>query len=331
MKKSFWISLLALALAVPVLGAERADCKSMKVAHVMAVDSARHKALLEFQKYVKDASGGELTVELFPSGQLGEEPDLIESMKMGTIEGYVGGAFDHLTPKLNLFVMPFMFPDLDAFLRVAKSPQAATIVAAAEKNGVKILAIGSGGSRQITNNVRPIKTPADMKGLKMRTPPMEPVIQTMKAMGANPVMIPYGDVYMALKTGVVDGQENPFMNAATMKFHEVQKYLTVINYMWAPEPFCVGKAWFDALSPKLKKIVQDGAVIYTDKQNELRAQSDTYYFDMMKKSGIQVYTPTSDEQKAFSTVAVPVYGYFVSKGQFTQQELDTFKTLVSGQ
>jgi C4-dicarboxylate-binding protein DctP len=98
-----------------------------------------------------------------------------------------------------------------------------------ERTGKRIpedIGVGNGGSRQITNNVREIKTPADMKGLKIRTPNMQSIIECMKALGANPVTIPYADLYMALKTGVVDGQENPLANIGDMKFYEVQKYMT---------------------------------------------------------------------------------------------------------
>ncbi len=330
MKKVLWTSLVAMALAVPAVAPAAAQSATMKVAHVMAVDSARHKALLEFQKYVQENSGGAVTVKLFPAGQLGQETELIESLKMATIEGYVGGGFDALTTKLNMFVMPFLFSDVETFIKVTKSPQAAAIFADAEKNKIKILAVGDGGSRNITNNVRPIRSPADMKGLKMRTPPMESVIRTMEALGANPVTVAYADTYMALKTGVVDGQENPNMNAATMKFHEVQKHLTIINYIWNPEPFCVNKSWFDKLSPAQQKVVQDGAWKYTEKQNKLRAESDGYYLDMMKKSGIQVYTPTPEERALFREAAVPVYSYFIGKKQFSQQEFDEFKKLASG-
>ncbi len=330
MRNALWIPLVALGLAMPALDAASAKSITMKTAHVMAVESARHKSLLEFEKYVEEKSGGAISVDIYPSGQLGQETELIESLKMGTIEGYVGGAFDHLTPKLNLFVMPFLFSDLETFTKVTQSPQVARIMSDAEKNGIKILSIGWGGSRNITNNVRPIKVPSDMKGLKMRTPPMEPIIRSMEALGANPVMIPYGDVYMALKTGVADGQENPNMNAATMKFHEVQKYLTVINYMWNPEPFVVNKAWLEGLDPSLQKIVQDAAWLYTETQNKLRADSDAYYLDMMRKSGIEVYTPSQEERALFREACASVYSYFIDKKQFTQEEFDEFRKLASG-
>jgi len=120
------------------------------------------------------------------------------------------------------------------------------IAQTAEANGLKILATGDGGGlRNITNNVRPITSPDDLKGLKMRTPPITSIIKIMEALGANPVSIPYAETYMALKTGVADGQENPFINIATMKFHEVQKYMTVVNYQFHPETFPVSLTWFN--------------------------------------------------------------------------------------
>jgi len=182
---------------------------TLKIGHVMSVDSIRQKALLDFKKYVEEKSNGQIKVEIYPGSQLGNEADMIEAMKMGTLEGFVGGVFDSQTPKLNLILMPFFFENQEDLMKVAHSEIGTMIMKSAEAYGIKMLAFGDGGSREFTNNVRPIRTPADMKGLKIRAPAIESIIQTLNALGANVVSIPLGDAYMALKTGVADGQENP--------------------------------------------------------------------------------------------------------------------------
>ncbi len=271
---------------------------------------------------MEQKSSGKLKVEIYPSGQLGKEEEMIEAVKTGVQEGYLGGVFDALTPKLNLYLMPFFFEKQEDLVRVSKSPIGDAIAKDGDNHGIKIFAVGDGGSRHFTNNVRPIRTPADMKGLKIRTPPIESIIKCMEALGANPVSIPYPETYMALKTGVADGQENPFMNIATMKFHEVQKYLTVINYQFHPEPFCVCPAWFNKLDKEIQSIITEGAWVYTDLQNKLRLETNDKWFKVIKDSGIQVYEPTSAERQLFIDACKPVYDYFIKKGVFTQNELD---------
>jgi C4-dicarboxylate-binding protein DctP len=302
----------------------------MKFGHSMPTDSTRHEALLKFQEFVHQKAAGKLKVEIYPSGQLGKEAEMIEAVKMGTQEGYLGGVFDALTPKLNLYLMPFFFVKQEDLVRVTKSSIGTEIAKDAEKYGVKMLAVGDGGSRHFSNNVRPIKTPADMKGLKMRTPPVESIIKAMEAMGANPVSIPYAETYMALKTGVADGQENPFMNIATMKFHEVQKYLTVINYQFHPEPFCVGLVWFNGLDKDVRQVLTEGAWLYTDIQNKLREGTNEKWFKVIKDSGVRIYEPTAAERKMFIDACMPVYDFYIKKGTFTQADLDAVRKIASG-
>jgi len=301
----------------------------IKLGHASSIQSTRHKALLVFKSYVEEKSGGRIAVELYPGATLGNESDMIEAMKMGTLEAFVGGVFDAQTQKLNLILMPFFFNSQADLVKVAKSDIGKMIMKDAEKYGIKMLAFGDGGSRHFTNNIRPIRTPADMKGLKIRTPPIESIIKCMQALGANPVSIPYGDTYMALKTGVADGQENPLANIGDMKFFEVQKYLTLIDYQFHPEPFDVNLAFWNSLPPDLQKILEEGAWIYTDKQNELRRDLNDYYYKMITDAGVQVYKPTEAERQLFIKACQPVYDYFVGKGLFTQADLDAMRKIIA--
>jgi C4-dicarboxylate-binding protein DctP len=253
---------------------------------------------------------------------------MIEAMKLGTQEAFVGGVFASQTPMLEIYLMPFFFPTQADLMKVSRSDFGTKIRETAEKYGIKMLAVGDGGSRQITNNVRPIRTPSDMKGLKIRTPPIESIIKAMEALGANPVSIPYGDTYMALKTNVADGQENPLANIGDMKFHEVQKFMTMIDYQFHPEPFDVNLDFFNSLPSDLQKVLEEGAWIYTDKQNELRRNLNDYYYDMIVSGGVTVYVPTEAERQLFINAMKPVYNYFVGKGVFTQADLDEMRRIV---
>jgi C4-dicarboxylate-binding protein DctP len=254
---------------------------------------------------------------------------MIEAMKMGTLEGFVGGVFDSQTPKLNLILMPFFFENQEDLMKVAHSEIGTMIMKSAEAYGIKMLAFGDGGSREFTNNVRPIRTPADMKGLKIRAPAIESIIQTLNALGANVVSIPLGDAYMALKTGVADGQENPLPTIGDSKFYEVQKYMTLIDYQFHPEPIDVGLAWYNKLPSELQKVLQDGAWLYVDSQNALRKELNDYYYKMIVDAGVQVYKPTSAEREMFVKACQPVYDYFINKGTFTKADLDAMRKIIA--
>ncbi len=323
--KKFMLLVLMVALFAGISSAAEV---TMKIGHSMPTDTSRHQAAEAFRKYVEDKSKGAIEVQIFPSGQLGKEAEMLESLKLGEIEGYLGGVFDAITPMLNLYLMPFIYPDQGALMAVAKSDIGKKIEKSAEANNIKILATGDAGSRNYTNNVRPIKTPDDMKGLKMRTPPVDAIIMSMEAVGGNPVSIAYAETYMALKTGVADGQENPFMNIVTMKFHEVQKYLTVVDYMFNPEPFCVNLEWFEGLKPEYQKIITDGAWIYTDTQNSIRANTTEKYLNEIKDAGVEVYVPTPEQYKMFADKCKPVYQKYIDRGDFTKADLDEVQSIV---
>jgi len=303
---------------------------TIKLGHASTTESTRHKALLEMKAYVEEKSNGRLKVDIYPGGQLGDENAMIESLKMGVQEAFVGGVFAAQTPMLEIYLMPFFFPTQDDLMKVSRSALGKRIMATAEANNIKMLAVGDGGSRQITNNVRPIHTPADMKGLKLRTPPLESIVKSMEALGAAPVSIPYGDTYMALKTNVADGQENPLANIGDMKFFEVQKYMTMIDYQFHPEPFNLSLDFYNSLPADLQKIIEEGAWVYTEKQNQLRSDLNDYYYNMIVDGGVEVYVPTEAERQQFVEAMDPVYDFFVQKGAWTQADLDEMRRIVAG-
>lgn len=334
MKKLVLIALCVLLVTPFLFSAGEAEAKAdkvytLKVGHASTTEATRHKALLTFKEYVEKESAGRLKIEIYPAGTLGNENDMIEAMKLGTLEMFVGGVFASQTPMLEIYLMPFFFPTQADLMKVSRSDLGKKIMKSAEQYGIKMLAVGDGGSRQITNNARPIRTPSDMKGLKIRTPPIESIIKSMEALGANPVSIPYGDTYMALKTNVADGQENPLANIGDMKFYEVQKYMTMIDYQFHPEPIDISLDMWNKLPADLQEILQDGAWIFTEEQNRYRRELNDYYYDMIVDGGVTVYKPTKAEVELFNKACKPVYDYFIKKGAFSQADLDEMRAIVS--
>lgn len=334
MKKVLVLALVVLMSMTFVFAngsSESAEGKTytIKLGHTMSTSHPRHQALLEFEKYVEEKSNGALQVELYPAGVLGTEPEMQESMRLGTLQAFVGGPFDTISKKLNLFLMPFFFENQEDLMRVAKNEEAFNIVASdAEKNGLKILAIGDGGARQITNSKRRIDEPADMKGLKLRTPSIEAIMVCMETLGASTVSIPLADCYMSLKTGVADGQENPIATIYDQKLYEVQKYITYVNYQYHPEVMSMNAKFYNSLPAELQQILSDGAWLFVETENKIALENEKVRVEEMKAAGCDVYVPTAEEKQAFIDACEPVYSHFVNNLKyFTQSELDLVKSI----
>ena len=287
----------------------------MKIGHSQSMESPRHISLLKFEELVEERTDGVVDVQIFPSAQLGTEQEMVEAVKMGTLQGSRAGMFDLVSNQLSIYMMPFLFDNVESFQKITRGPIGDKIAATANAVGVEIIATGdAGGFRQWTNNVRPIKTPADMKGLKMRAPGVATIQDTLTAFGANVVSIAYNETYQALKTGVADGQENPFVNINDMKFYEVQKYLTVANYQVHPDPFYINKAWLDGLDPAIKQTIIDCAKEMMDYSDQLMTEGNKSAYDVIKDSGVEIYELTPEERQVFIDAAQPIYDKYISEG-----------------
>lgn len=318
MKKKICILLaVVLVLSLTLVGCEKKtdEVVVMKIGHAQSPESPRHKSLLKFEEVLEAKTDGAIDVQIFPSAQLGTEQEMIEAVKIGTLQGARAGMFDLVTSQLSIYMMPFLFEDVESFQQITRGPLGKEIAATANAVGIEIIATGdAGGFRQISNNIRPIKSPADMVGLKIRAPGVATILASMEAFGANAVSIPYTETYQALKTGVADGQENPFVNISDMKFYEVQKYLTVVDYQVHPDPFYINKEWIDGLDSKLAKAVREAAdemVIFSD---QLMGEGNLNAFNTIKASGVEIYTPTAAERQQFIDAAQVVYDKFINDG-----------------
>lgn len=299
----------------------------MKIGHAQPVTHPRHLSLLKFKELVEQRTDGRIKVEIYPAAQLGDEAAMLDATKLGTLQATRGGLFERVSSRLLVYTMPFLFDSLDSIEKVTMGPIGDRIAEDAENNGLLILTTGdAGGFRQITNNVRPIMTPDDLKGLKIRAPGVKTIVKTLEAFGANVVTIPYGDTYMALKTGVADGQENPFVNIEAMKFYEVQKYLTIVDYQFHPDPFNVNPAWYRSLSAEHQKILKDCAVESMKYNNELVKSEAVKAYDIMKNA-LQVTELTPAQRQLFKDKAQAVYDAFIAEGLMTKAELDEIKAV----
>lgn len=336
-KKRFFLLALVLALSgVLLICSSQGEAVSKKdaqvyvyrFAHSMAENTPRHQSMLYFKEKIEERSNGRIQVKLYPNGIMGSEAELMDMVKVNIIQGTCGSQFEKANPQYLIYNMPFMFNTTDEFKAVLKSDFEKQLAEGAIKNGYYIPVTGiAGGFRQISNNKRPINTPDDIKGLKIRTPPLTPVIKSMEALQANPTQISYNETYMALKTGVVDGQENPASNIVEKKLYEVQKYMSIINYIICPECFFTNYNWYMELPDDLKEIFDEVAV------EAMAIRTDTWLAsekENMKiiKGHCEVNAVSAGNLESFRSLCIPVWRRFVKEGSFSQDDLDTLLSIL---
>ncbi|MGF6907404.1 TRAP transporter substrate-binding protein [Fusobacterium sp. PH5-44] len=328
--KKFILKVVGLVFLLSISAISYAQKFTMTIGHAQPAGNPRYISLEKFAKDVSEKTNGNVTVEVFGEGQLGTEKEMLEQVVAGTIQGMRGGQFD-FSPRLLMFTLPFLTNTRQEITALLNSDLAKKVSAEAEKTTgtVMINLCDAGGYRQFSNNKRLIKTPADLVGLKMRTNGMKTIDLTFQAMGATTTTVPYADLYMALKTGVADGQENPWVNVEGMKFYEVQKYFTVVNYQFHPDPFYVNAAWWNNLPKEYQDIIMTCAKEMGVYNDQLIDNNSNAALETIKKYGCEVHTPTADELKAFQAAAKPVYDKCVTEGILTQAELDEILKIVA--
>jgi tripartite ATP-independent transporter DctP family solute receptor len=305
-----------------VIKEAQAQTYLFKFAHAQPPTHPRHKSMEFFKEKLESASQGRIKVELYPGGVLGKESELMDMVKVGTVQGTRGGLFERANKKYLLYTLPFFFSDIEQTKKLFRSSFGEKLNQGARTNGFYVPATGAaGGFRQFTNNTKPIMTPDDMKGLKMRTPPIDSIIRTMGALGASPQQVPYTETYMALKTKVVDGQENPCSNMVEMKFYEVQKYLTEVNYQIHPDAFFVNLAWYEGLPADLKTIFTDSAKATIVRSDDIWLASEKDYFKFLSEK-LKTNSISPENHKMFVGKVKPVWEHYVKEGYFSQAEID---------
>ena len=290
----------------------------------------RSQSMLYFKERLEKETNGKIKVELFFGGILGNERELMDLVSTGALQSTRGGFFNDANPKYNLLTLPFLIADWDQAQRLVGSSFMDSINNGARANGFHIPATGiSQGFRAHTNNKKPILHPRDFKGLKMRVPMQEVFIQTAKAFGSNPQELAAIDIYQALQTGVIDGQDNPPSNIWDFKMHEVSKYLTVTNYATGPDPFMVNLDWYNKLPPDLQKIFNRVAKETMAKSDQMYRSKEMEYLDQLSEY-LEINYITGDALTPFENSVKPVYDYFIERGMFTMDEIEIAKNISKG-
>ena len=282
----------------------------IKYCHSQPEDHFTHLALLDMKAYIEEKSGGRLVLELFPNGQLGGDRQLIESVQMGTLEmcNAVAASFSASAPAAGVFDLPFLFASDEEAYKVLDGEVGQAILEKINEqaNGYRVMTFGVSGLRHITNNVRPIHTPDDLKGLKIRTMENQVHLDAFKLLGANPTPMSIGEVFTALQQGTVDGQENPIGNIYGYKFNEVQKYLSMTAHVYQPQFDVISTKFWDSLPDDLKTILEEGEVLRRGKQREYAKEYEENALEEIKKT-TEVNELTAEEMQLFRDACAPIY------------------------
>ena len=311
--------LLSLALSAPVAAAT-----VIKLGHIAEATNPYGMGADKFAEIVKQKSNGDIQVKVFPSSQLGTQKELIEGLIYGTVDMTLTGTAELGTfqPQMALFDMPFLFKDRAHAYRALDSV-GMEMAKPLEAKGIKLLGYMENGIRHMTNNVRPIKTPADMKGLKIRVMNNNVYVAMMKSLGASPTPMALAELYSAMQVGVVDGQENPSAHIFTKRFFEVQKYASLTGHAYAAEPVLISMATWKKLTPAQQTIVQESANEAIAWQRKMSETEDSEFWDKIKKTGkMEVITV---DRKPFMEATDTIYKDLAKT--VGQQNIDKVKAL----
>lgn len=239
---------------------------TLRLGHIFPITHPVHKATTAMADYVAKHSNGGVEIKVHSGGALGKGKSLAESIHLGTVAmGTAGpGLLSRLEPAWGLVAGEYVFKDMESMFKVLNGPVGEDIKGRLlEKRGIRSLGIGYLGQRNITAN-KPIMTPDDLKGLKIRIPNIPLRKASFIAMGAAPTPMAFSEVYLALKQGVVDCQENPLAQIVAAKFYEVQKYLILSGHALNPEILLINEKKFQGLSKSSQEVLKKGAKVYED-------------------------------------------------------------------
>ena len=266
MKKRHLLTWVALIVACTFLFSGVVFAAAPIKARVSLCNSQTHPQSIGmqlFKKYVEEKTNGGVQVALYYNSQLGGERESVEQVKNGSLEMATASA-GPLTTFNNKFMVldiPFAFDSYEIAWGVLDGPMGQKLLESSEGIGLKGLAYLENGYRHVTNNVRPINGPDDLKGIKIRTMEAPMHMENFKLLGANPTPVPWTELYMTMQQKVVDGQENPLANIWEVKMFEVQKYTSLTGHIYDPMPLVANLAWFNKLSKDQQAVIEKSALL----------------------------------------------------------------------
>jgi TRAP-type transport system periplasmic protein len=302
-----WNAVLSLAWGL-VLAVSSAQAQpAIRFGHVGEPGSLFDRSAQEFARRANEKLASKAKVSVYGASQIGSDSELMQKLKLGTVDlALPSTVMSSQVPLFGLFEMPYLVKDRAHMARIREQIVVPTLVPAAEKEGYRIIATWENGIRHITNSRRPIVRPADLEGLKLRVPQGGWRVKMFQAYGANPSPMAFSEVFVALQTGVMDAQENPFAQIFPARFQEVQKYLSLTGHVYTPAYVTAGASWA-RLSADVQKILLDTAREMQPVALKIAADLDNDFLGKLKAAGMQV---NEADKEAFVRASSKIYEEF---------------------
>ena len=309
-------ALAACLIATPAALAQT----EIKFGHVGEPGSLFAASAEEFAKRANAKLGSKAKVVVYGSSQLGGDKELVQKLKLGTVDmARPSTVMTSEADRFGVFERPDLVKDRKHMGRIEKEVFWPTIAPTVEKKGLMVVAVWENGYRHITNSKRPINTPEDLKGIKLRVPEGKWRVKMFQAYGANPSPMKFSEVFTALQTGVMDGQENPFTQITSAKFQEVQKFISLTGHVYTPAYVTVGAKKWGALPADVRKILEDTAKETQAWVYETAEKGDKELLDKILAAGVKSNVPNKD---AFVAASKPVYEEFAKEVPGSKEVID---------
>ncbi|MDR2946381.1 MAG: TRAP transporter substrate-binding protein [Candidatus Adiutrix sp.] len=322
--KKLVVALLCVMMLALTAGATLALAQAKHVIRfATAIEPESHYAngMRKFKELAEKYSNGAIEVQLFYSGQLGDERALVEAMGMGMVEMAIcsSAPMVNFSKDFMVFDLPFLVTDRAKAFAVLDGPVGQKILATMESKGVKSLGFWENGFRNITNSKLAIRTPEDLKGIKIRTMENPIHMDLFSTLGANPTPMAWGELFLALQQGTVDAQENPLIIIETSKYPEVQKYLTLTGHVYAPSVVSISKSIFEAYPKEIQDVILKAEKEARDWERDFCIQKDNELVAVLVSQGMEAIEV---DKAAWAKAAAPVYEHF--KNEINQDYVKAF-------
>ncbi|HYD60882.1 MAG TPA: TRAP transporter substrate-binding protein [Noviherbaspirillum sp.] len=299
MKLVAWFLVLAAALANAGAQAQTQSPIIIKFSHVVAADTPKGKAAERFKQLAEKATGGRVRIDVYPNNQLYKDKEELEALQLGAVQ-MLAPSLAKFGPlgvrEFEVFDLPYIFPTKEVLYRVTEGSIGQGLLKKLESKGITGLAFWDNGFKVMSAN-KPLRTPADFKGLKMRIQPSKVLDAQMRALGASPQALSFNEVYQALQSGVVDGTENPPSNFYTQRMHEMQRHLTVSNHGYLGYAVIVNKKFWDGLPSGIRSALEGAMKEATKYANAIAQQENEAAMEAIRRSGKTTVYVLSDKER----------------------------------
>lgn len=313
--------LLVLTASFSVAIAEEFPKMTVNVGHSVSIDHGYHQGLVRFKELVEEKTNGNVTVNIHPSSSLGSEREMIEGLQLGSMDMCIA-ATSQLTSfikEFQVFDLPFIFSNREQAWKTLDGPLGEEMLEKLSEKGMVGLSYFEVGFRNFTNGKESIYTPSDVEGKKFRTMETPVHVRSIGFWGGNAVSMPIGEVYTALQTGTIDGQENPLSIILSQKLYEVQRYISISEHFYTGAPLLISKMLWDRMPENLQSVVVEAAKAGRDICRETNQAAEKVAVDIFKEAGCEV---NEVDKAAFEKTSVDIYNMF--KDEIGQELIDKF-------